>query len=98
MEAGLFAWGLEVREWAELLNSIFLQKDRWVWKLHPTQCYTMNNAYYRLMEEVGTEFNNYNHLMDNKLLWRRVLPPAQCPKLYGWMWHEWGHKPFVYYL
>lgn len=50
----LFEWEDElVEECIERLTSIILQvdvEDRWIWNLHPSSCYTVNNAYKHLSE------------------------------------------------
>jgi len=52
----LFAWEEEVlEECIDLLSTISMQvgEDRWVWKLHSLNCYTMCRAYRSLTDDAG---------------------------------------------
>ena len=74
----LFAWEDElVRECVDCISNIVLQDemvDRWVWKPHSSQRYTIKSAYNYLtaVEEVVT--NGRNHV-----LWIKVFPLLQFP-------------------
>jgi len=69
----LFAWDAElVRECVARLSNVVLQvavMDRWVWKLHTSQRYTIKSAYNNLnVDDVG--FNvDFNHV-----LWLEAIP------------------------
>jgi len=69
----LFAWeeGLVV-ECVERLSSCVLQVgtiNRWVWKFHPSQCYTVKSAY-SYLTAIDTNLNDGF----NSFLWLKAVP------------------------
>jgi len=48
--------------------------DRWVWKVHSSNKYTVSRVYYRLTEEDDHVINDNGHLTDNHLWWLKVVP------------------------
>jgi len=71
-DIGFFAWEEELaRECVELLSYVVLQGkvvDRWVWRAHSSNRYTMSNAYQFLIDVfdhdvIVTDCSNFNHIL-----------------------------------
>jgi hypothetical protein len=69
----LLAWEEElVVESVVRVASCFLQEDvldRWVWKLHSSQCYTVKSTYYYLTASDTTQSEGVDHF-----LWLKSVP------------------------
>ncbi|GAU33009.1 hypothetical protein TSUD_358760 [Trifolium subterraneum] len=69
----LFAWEVElVAQWVGVLANFVLQgdaTDRWVWKLHPSQSYSVRSAYSYLMVSDGSPMEDFA-----SFLWMKSVP------------------------
>jgi hypothetical protein len=72
---GLFAWEEELLGECIVHISIFSFQvdriDKWIWKLHTSNCYVVSSAYHFLTE---TEHDRYQQHNNNNFLWLKAVP------------------------